>query len=80
MPRPHSADEDEGDEGAAEREAEFQRLQREYRNMVGDRAAYTEQTQNSIRKQRYYTAHACTCLLVFVYDCTYMHLNLLERA
>lgn len=53
MPRPKSAAPDSDDEGGvAEKEAEFARLQRDYRTMQGDRQAYTEETQAKIRKQR----------------------------
>jgi hypothetical protein len=38
-------------EGLAEQE--LVKLQRQYRIMEGDRAAYTEESQNIIRKQKY---------------------------
>ncbi|KAK3594432.1 hypothetical protein CHS0354_000254 [Potamilus streckersoni] len=53
MPRPRSARSDTSDvdmEGIAEQE--LQKLQRQYRIMEGDRAAYTEESQNIIRKQK----------------------------
>lgn len=53
MPRARSAASDSDEEGGlAEKEAEYARLQREYRTMQGDRQAYTEQAQSQIRKQR----------------------------
>lgn len=53
MPRPRSARSDNSDgdmEGLAEQE--LIKLQRQYRIMEGDRAAYTEESQNVIRKQK----------------------------
>ena len=53
MPRPRSARSDTSDadlEGL--QEAELVKLQRQYRIMEGDRAAYTEESQNLIRKQK----------------------------
>lgn len=53
MPRPRSARSDNSDadmEGLAEQE--LQKLQRQYRIMEGDRAAYTEESTNVIRKQK----------------------------
>ncbi|KAK3087593.1 hypothetical protein FSP39_007948 [Pinctada imbricata] len=52
MPRPRSArsDDDDAEEGLAEQE--LIKLQRQYRIMEGDRAAYTEESQNLIRKQK----------------------------
>ncbi|XP_063410903.1 outer dynein arm-docking complex subunit 1-like [Mytilus trossulus] len=53
MPRPRSARSDTSDadlEGMAEQE--LVKLQRQYRIMEGDRAAYTEESQNLIRKQK----------------------------
>ncbi|KAJ8321073.1 hypothetical protein KUTeg_002660 [Tegillarca granosa] len=53
MPRPRSARSDNSDgdmEGVAEQE--LIKLQRQYRIMEGDRKAYTEESQNVIRKQR----------------------------
>ncbi|XP_050412096.1 coiled-coil domain-containing protein 63 [Patella vulgata] len=53
MPRPRSARSDVSDadmEGLAE--AELVKLQRQYRLMDGDRAAYAEESQNMIRKQK----------------------------
>ncbi|XP_041377730.1 coiled-coil domain-containing protein 63-like isoform X2 [Gigantopelta aegis] len=53
MPRPRSARSDVSDtdiEGL--QEGELVKLQRQYRLMEGDRAAYTEESQNLIRKQR----------------------------
>lgn len=51
--RPKSA-RSEGSEGDFEglAEAELQKLQRQFRIMEGDRAAYTEESQNLIRKQK----------------------------
>lgn len=54
MPRPRSARSDTSDadmEGLQEQE--LVKLQRQYRLMEGDRAAYTEESQNIIRKQKY---------------------------
>lgn len=55
MHRARSADRmsDDGDEGAAEKEAEFQRLQRDYRVMKGDQLAFTEQMQVKINRQKW---------------------------
>ncbi|XP_078335356.1 coiled-coil domain-containing protein 63-like isoform X2 [Crassostrea virginica] len=53
MPRPRSARSDTSDadmEGLQEQE--LVKLQRQYRLMEGDRAAYTEESQNIIRKQK----------------------------
>lgn len=53
MPHPRSARSDVSDgemEGIAE--AELVRLQRQFRIMENDRAAYTEESQNMIRKQK----------------------------
>ncbi|XP_067659008.1 coiled-coil domain-containing protein 63-like [Haliotis asinina] len=53
MPRPRSARSDTSDpdlEGL--QEGELLKLQRQYRIMEGDRAAYTEESTNMIRKQR----------------------------
>jgi len=53
MPHPRSARSDMSDadmEGIQEQE--LVKLQRSYRNMEGDRAAYTEESQNVIRKQK----------------------------
>ncbi|RUS82977.1 hypothetical protein EGW08_009262 [Elysia chlorotica] len=53
MPRPRSARSDMSDadmEGLQEQE--LLKLQRSFRNMEGDRAAYTEESQNTIRKQK----------------------------
>ena len=53
MPRPRSARSDNSDgdmEGLAEQE--LLKLQRQYRIMEGDRAAYTEESTNVIRKQK----------------------------
>lgn len=54
MPRPRSARSDTSDadmEGLQEQE--LVKLQRQYRLMEGDRAAYTEESQNIIRKQKW---------------------------
>ena len=54
MPRPRSARSDVSDtdiEGL--QEGELIKLQRQYRLMEGDRAAYTEESQNIIRRQKY---------------------------
>ncbi|XP_076452028.1 outer dynein arm-docking complex subunit 1-like [Babylonia areolata] len=53
MPQPRSARSDMSDgemEGIAE--AELSKLQRQFRIMENDRAAYTEESQNTIRKQK----------------------------
>ena len=53
MPRPRSARSDNSDadmEGLAEQE--LAKLQRQYRIMENDRGAYTEESQNVIRKQK----------------------------
>ncbi|XP_013064556.2 coiled-coil domain-containing protein 63-like [Biomphalaria glabrata] len=53
MPPPRSARSDMSDadmEGLQEQE--LLKLQRSFRNMEGDRAAYTEESQNAIRKQK----------------------------
>ena len=54
MPRPRSA-QSVGSDGELEglAEQELVKLQRQYRIMEGDRAAYTEESQNIIRKQKY---------------------------
>lgn len=54
MPHPRSARSDMSDadmEGLQEQE--LVKLQRTFRNMEGDRSAYTEESQNMIRKQKY---------------------------
>lgn len=53
MPHPRSARSDMSDadmEGLQEQE--LRSLQKAYRNMEGDRAAYTEESQNMIRKHK----------------------------
>ncbi|CAH1775288.1 unnamed protein product [Owenia fusiformis] len=55
MPRPRSGGSDYSDadaDGMAEREMEYTKLQRQHRIMQGDREAYTEESQNLIRKQK----------------------------
>ena len=54
MPRPRSAHSDNSDgDMELQAEQELLKLQRQYRIMEGDRAAYTEESQNVIRKQKY---------------------------
>lgn len=49
-----SASSEDGDvDGAAERELEYQRLQKKYRTMENDRQKYSTESQEFIRKQRY---------------------------
>ena len=51
--RPISASSEDGDiDGAAERELEYQRLQKKYRTMENDRQKYSQESQEFIRKQR----------------------------
>jgi hypothetical protein len=53
MPRPRSARSDISDADLdGMQEQELIKLQRQYRIMEGDRAAYTEESQNLIRKQK----------------------------
>ncbi len=55
MPRIKSARSDMSDseiDGIAEREAEHQRLLRQYRLMENDRKAYSQESQDLIKKQR----------------------------
>ena len=52
MPRPRSARSDNSDELEGLAEQELAKLQRQYRIMENDRAAYTEESQNVIRKQK----------------------------
>ena len=54
MPRSAGSDgsDNEGD-GAAEQETELLKLQRQYRMDKNDRDAYTQETQEIIKKQRY---------------------------
>lgn len=58
MPRPRSARSDvtDGDMEVLV-EQELQKLQRQFRIMEGDRAAYTEESQNLIRKQKNEISH-----------------------
>ncbi|XP_060071331.1 coiled-coil domain-containing protein 63-like [Ylistrum balloti] len=58
MPRPRSANSDmsEGDLEVMV-EQELQKLQRQFRLMEGDRAAYTEESQNLIRRQKREISH-----------------------
>ncbi len=54
MPRPRSARSDVSDpdmEGL--QEGELLKLQRQYRLMEGDRSAYTDESTNMIRKQKW---------------------------
>ena len=67
MPRPRSARSDMSDadmEGLQEQE--LLKLQRSFRNMEGDRAAYTEESQNTIRKQK------LVFPLVFLFNTTFI--------
>lgn len=55
MPRIRSARSDVSDgdvDGAAEREMEYQRLQRQYRLMENDRKAYCQESQDLIKRQK----------------------------
>ena len=55
MPRIRSARSDVSDadvDGAAEREMEYQRLQRQYRLMENDRKAYCQESQDHIKRQK----------------------------
>lgn len=55
MPRARSARSDVSDgdlDGSAERELEYQRLMRQYRLMESDRKAYTQESQDHIKRQR----------------------------
>ena len=53
MPRARSARSDNSDgDMEALAELELAKLQRQYRIMENDRAAYTEESQNIIRKQK----------------------------
>jgi len=54
MPRPRSSRSDVSDgdiDGMAERELEYQRLQRQYRIMENDRKAYCQESQDIIKRQ-----------------------------
>ena len=42
-------------------EQELAKLQRQYRIIEGDRRAYSEETQNYLRKQRYMSLYASCC-------------------
>ena len=56
MPRPRSSRSDVSDgdiDGMAERELEYQRLQRQYRIMENDRKAYCQESQDIIKRQRW---------------------------
>lgn len=55
MQRSRSARSDYSDtdaDGMAEKEAELQKLERQYRLMEGDRKAYTQESQDLIAKQK----------------------------
>ena len=74
MPRPRSARSDNSDadmEGLAEQE--LVKLQRQFRIMQGDKEAYTEESQNMIRKQKYDYCNLCINIyFAFSYDIFYV--------
>lgn len=62
MPRSAGSDgsDNEGD-GAAEHEMELVKLNRQYRVEKNDRAAYIQETQEMIKKQRYILSSLTLC-------------------
>jgi len=55
MPRPKSGGSDGSDndgDGSTENELEYQKLQRQYRLLENDKRAYTQESQDLIKKQR----------------------------
>ena len=55
---------DGGEDGMSEQE--LQKLQRQYKRLCGDRRAYTEDSQNVIRKQKYVCDTLVYCLWLII--------------